>query len=123
MLLKKKEETVRKTAIDLDRYDNDTSDLELQRRSISSTNDGVVHAVFYAWLSDERKKQNHENKFSMFQPFYANDIVTKTVCGMKLRGKIMSVDCSYYDGDYHVLYVNFDKRSSKKFIDWKAKSA
>ena len=111
-----------KPAIDLDKCAEDTTDYELQRRSIMTRADGVVRVVWYAWLSGKRKEQNHSEWSSKFTPFYAKDKVAATIGGMKLSGKITSVDTGYYDGDCHVLYVDLDKRSSKKWIECRNKA-
>lgn len=108
-----------KPAIDLDKCAEDRTDYELQRRSVLTKADGIVRVVWYAWLSKERKEQNHSEWSSKFTPFYAKDKVTATIGGMKLSGKIISVDTNYYDGDCHVLYVDLDKRSSKKWVDYR----
>ena len=106
-----------KATLDFDELNNDTTNFELQRRSVLLQPNGVVQVIYYVWLSEERKKQNHCNWGTKYEPFDARDKVSMTISGMKLSGKIMTIDTSYYDGDCHVLYIALDKRSSKKWID------
>lgn len=113
----------KKPATDLDKYDEDTTDIELQNRGMLANPDGTVRMILYAWLSEERKKQNRENRVWGWRycPFEEGEKVTKTCRGLKLTGKIAMIDRDYYEGDCLVLYVNLDKRSSKKWLDRKAK--
>ena len=109
----------KKPMLKLDEKYPDASDLELQVRSMLIDNDTAVRMVIYAWLSDERKRQNKEGKAWGWQycPFDEGDKVMKIHCGHQLTGKITSICRDYYDGDCLVLYVTLDKKSSKKWID------
>lgn len=109
----------KKPTTNLDKYDKDTTDIELQNRGMLERKDGGIRMILYAWLSEERKKQNHENKACGWRycPFEEGEKVSKTYNGLKLTGKIATLDRDYYDGDCLVLYVDLDKRSSKKFLE------
>ena len=111
-----------KPAINLDEVYEDVTDFELQRRNINLRADGNVNVIYYVWLSDKRKEELRQNKAWgwQYRPFEDGDKVSETICGMKLSGKIMSVDTTYYDGDCHVLYVTLDKRSAKKYLEKKS---
>ena len=65
----------KKLVTDLDKYDEDTTDIELQNRGMLERKDGGVRMILYTML-----------------------------------------DRDYYDGDCPVLYVDLDKRSSKKWL-------
>ena len=108
-----------KPTTDLDKYDKDTTDIELQNRGMLANPDGTVRMILYAWLSEARKKQNRENKAWGWRycPFEEGEKVSKTYRGLKLTGRIAMIDRDYYEGDCPVLYVNLDKRSSKKWLD------
>ena len=111
-----------KQTIDLDSY-ADGADLEIQIRQVICT-DETVRAVIYAWLSDKRKEENKKNKAWgwKYVPFSEGDKVTFVRHEMKLTAKITSVDDTYYDGDCLVLYVTFDKRSAKKYLEKKSRN-
>jgi hypothetical protein len=100
-----------------ERYSDDT-DLELQVRDMYATDPNAVRMVIYAWLSEERKKQNENGKKWGWQfcPFDEGERVLKRHRELKLVGKITSIDRNYYDGDCLVLYVTLDRRSSKKWM-------
>lgn len=114
-----------KPLISLDKY-NDEKDLEYQNRGMRIDSDGIVHGVIYMWLSDKRREQNSEiaNSYrgdkieNRYCPFNEGDKVTKlmTSRNIKMTGKITCVDRDYYSGDCLVLYVTFDKCSSKRWI-------
>lgn len=108
-----------KPTTDLDKYDEDTTDIELQNRGMLANPDGTVRMILYAWLSEARKKQNRENSTWGWRycPFEEGEKVSKTCRELKLMGRIAALDRDYYDGDCLVLYVNLDKRSSKKWLD------
>ena len=104
----------------LDERFSDNTDLELQVRDVIISSDkSYVLMVVYAWLSEERKKQNENGKKWGWQfcPFEEGERVMKRHRELKLTGKIKSIDRNYYDGDCLVLYVTLDKRSSKKWMD------
>ena len=107
----------KKPTTDLDKYDKDTTDIELQNRGTRERKDGGIRMSLYAWLSEERKEQNRRNRpwGWKYCPFEEGEKVSKTYHGLKLIGKIAMLDRDYYDGDCLVLYVDLDKRSSKKF--------
>lgn len=107
----------KKPTTNLDKYDKDTTDIELQNRGMIERKDGGIRIIFYAWLSEERKEQNRKNRSCGWRycPFEEGEKVSKTYNGLKLTGKIVVLDRDYYDGDCLVLYVDLDKRSSKKF--------
>ena len=107
----------KKPITNLDKYDEDTTDIELQNRGMLERKDGGIRIIFYAWLSEERKEQNRKNMSCGWRycPFEEGEKVSKTYNGLKLTGKIAVLDRDYYDGDCLVLYVDLDKRSSKKF--------
>lgn len=109
---------MKKLITDLDKYNEDTTDIELQNRSMLANPDGTVRMILYAWLSEKRKKQNQENKAWGWRycPFEEGEKVSKTYYGLKLTGRIAMIDRNYYEGDCPVLYVNLDKRSSKKWL-------
>lgn len=111
----------KKPATDLDKYDEDTTDIELQNRGMLERKDGGIRMILYAWLSEERKRQNRENKAWGWRycPFEEGEKVSKTYYGLKLTGKIAMLDRDYYDGDCPVLYVDLDKRSSRKWLERK----
>lgn len=109
----------------LDERYSDNTDLELQVRNIIvNHNESYVLMVIYAWLSEERKKQNENGKKWGWQycPFEEGERVLKRFRELKLTGKIKSIDRNYYDGDCLVLYVMLDKRSMKKWMDRAAKN-
>lgn len=114
----KNDKATKKPATDLDKYDEDTADIELQNRGVLANPDGSVRMILYAWLSEERKKQNRENMAWGWRycPFEEGEKVSKTHRGLKLTGRIAAIDRDYYEGDCPVLYVNLDKRSSKKWL-------
>ena len=105
----------KKPITNLDKYDKDTTDIELQNRGMFERKDGGIRMILYAWLSEERKEQNRKNRPWKYCPFEEGEKVSKTYNGLKLTGKITVLDRDYYDGDCLVLYVDLDKRSSKKF--------
>ena len=102
----------------LDEHYGDNTDLELQVRDMYANDPNAVRMVIYAWLSEERKKQNENGKKWGWQfcPFEDGERVMKRFRELKLVGKITSIDRNYYDGDCLVLYVTLDKRSSKKWM-------
>lgn len=108
----------KKPTTDLDKYDEDTKDIELQNRGTLANPDGTVRMILYAWLSEERKEQNRRNRAWGWRycPFEEGEKVSKTYRGLKLTGRIAMIDRDYYEGDCPVLYVNLDKRSSKKWL-------
>ena len=110
---------MKKSITDLDKYDEDATDIELQNRGMLERKDGGVRMILYAWLSEERKKQNRENSAWGWRycPFEESEKVSKTCRGLKLTGKIAMLDRDYYDGDCLVLYVDLDKRSSRKWAE------
>ena len=65
---------------------------------------------------EERKKQNRQPWAGKYCPFDEGEKVSKTYYGLKLTGRIAMIDRDYYEGDCPVLYVDLDKRSSKKWI-------
>ena len=111
---------MKKPITDLDKYDEDETDIDLQNRGILTTASGGVRMIFYAWLSEKRKEQNRQPWTSKYCPFSEGEKVSKTCSGVKLVGKIKSIDRDYYDGDCPVLYVDLDKRSARKWIDYRA---
>lgn len=108
----------KKPTTDLDKYDEDTKDIELQNRGMLERKDGGIRMILYAWLSEERKKQNRDGRAWGWRycPFEEGEKVSKTYRWLKLTGKITAINRDYYDGDCPVLYVNLDKRSSKKWF-------
>ena len=102
----------------LDQYDEDTTDIELQNRGMLANPDGTVRMILYAWLSEARKDQNRKGRVWGWRycPFEEGEKVSKTYRGLKLTGRIAMIDRDYYEGDCPVLYVNLDKRSSKKWL-------
>jgi len=109
----------KKPVTDLDRYDEDKSDLEIQNRGMRAGQDGRVDMTLYAWLSEERKAQNRgelARACGKYCPFYEGEKVSKTYRGLKLTGKIGYVVRDYYGGDCLVLGVDLDKRSSRKWL-------
>ena len=108
---------MKKPITDLDKYNEDKTDIELQNRGMLKWKDGEIRMILYAWLSEERKEQNRRNSSWGWRycPFEEDEKVSKTYNGLKLTGKIVVLDRDYYDGDCLVLYVDLDKRSSKKF--------
>lgn len=112
-----------KPTTDLDKYDSG-EDLEFQNRGMLSNPDGTVRMILYAWLSEARKKQNRDNKAWGWRycPFSEKEKVSKTVYGEVFVGRITAISRDYYDGDCLVLYINLDKKSSKKWLDRRAKT-
>lgn len=102
---------------DLDSYR--TEDLEYQVRQMIPllSKEGVFRMVVYAWLSEPRKEQNRKWPGCKYCPFEEGEKVSKTYRGLKLAGKVYFVDRDYYDGDCLVLYVDLDKRSSRKWAE------
>lgn len=107
---------MKKPTTDLDKYDEDTTDIELQNRGMLERKDGGIRMILYAWLSEERKRQNRQPWCGKYCPFEEGEKVSKTHYGLKLTGRIAMLDRDYYDGDCPVLYVDLDKRSSKKWL-------
>ena len=104
----------------LDERYSDNTDLELQVRDVIISNDKkYVMMVIYAWLSEERKKQNENGKKWGWQfcPFEEGERVMKCFRELKLTGKIKTIDRNYYDGDCLVLYVMLDRNSAKKWMN------
>ncbi len=115
----------KRSVTNLDERFSDNTDLELQVRDVIISSDkSYVLMVVYAWLSEERKKQNENGKKWGWQfcPFEEGERVLKRYRELKLVGKIKTVDRNYYDGDCLVLYVTLDKRSSKKWMDRASKN-
>jgi hypothetical protein len=120
---------MKKPLINLNDYD-DEKDLKYQNRGMRIDSDGIVHGVIYMWLSDERREynENYARKYYLddwsyrYCPFNEGDKVTKlmTSRNIKMTGKITALDRDYYSGDCLVLYVAFDKPSSKRWIAFKA---
>ena len=110
---------MKKPTTDLDKYDEDTTDVELQNRGMLERKDGGIRMILYAWLSEERKKQNRQPWRGKYCPFEEGEKASKTYRGLKLTGRIAMLDRDYYGGDCPVLYVDLDKRSSKKWIERK----
>lgn len=106
---------MKKPITDLDKYDEDETDIDLQNRGVLTTSSGGVRMIFYAWLSERRKEQNRW-RTTKYCPFSEGEKVSKTCSGIRLVGKIKTIDRDYYDGDCPVLYVDLDKRSSKKWL-------
>ena len=106
----------KKPATDLDRYDEDTTDIELQNRGMLERKDGGIRMILYAWLSEERKRQNRQPWCGKYCPFEEGEKTSKTCYGLKLTGRIAMLDRDYDGGDCLVLYVDLDKRSSKKWL-------
>ena len=118
---------MKKQIINLDEY-NDEKDLKYDNRGMRIDSDGIVHGVIYMWLSDERREQNADyakwygnNINNRYCPFNDGDKVTKlmTSRNIKMTGKITYVERDYYSGDCLVLYVTFDKHSSKRWVAFK----
>ena len=107
----------KKPITNLDKYNEDTTDIELQNRGMLERKDGGIRMTLYAWLSEERKEQNRQPLYGKYCPLEEGETVSKTYNGLKLTGKIAMLDRDYYDGDCLVLYVDLDKRSSKKFLE------
>lgn len=116
-----------KPLINLNDYDDETN-LKYDNRGMYINPDGSVRGVIYMWLSDERREQNRNNQAwygnnvnYRYCPFNEGDKVTKlmTSRNIKMTGKITTVDRDYYSGDCLVLYVTFDKCSSKRWIKYK----
>jgi hypothetical protein len=116
-----------KPLINLNDYD-DEKDLKYQNRGMYINSDGSVRGVIYMWLSDERCEQNRlqqewygNNVNNRYCPFNEGDKVTKlmTSRNIKMTGKITYVDRDYYSGACLILYVAFDKCSSKRWIKFK----
>jgi hypothetical protein len=117
-----------KPLINLNDY-YDEKDLKYDNRGMRIDSDGIVHGVIYMWLSDERKEYNenyarkyYPNDWSYrYCPFNEGDKVTKlmTSRNIKMTGKITCVERDYYSGDCLVLYVTFDKHSSKRWVAFK----
>ena len=116
-----------KPIIDLNKYD-DEKDLKYDNRAMRIDLDGIVHGVIYMWLSAERREQNAnyvkwygDNINDRYCPFNEGDKVTKlmTSRNIKMTGKIMTIDRDYYSGDCLVLYIKFDKPSSKRWLKHK----
>lgn len=110
-----------KTPINLDEYSSG-EDLELQVRQVRKLiSKPRISMMIYAWLSEKRKKENVENKGWGWKycPFSDDDKFTFTYRGLKLKGKINSIDRDYYDGDCLILYTELDKRSSDR---WNSKT-
>ena len=109
---------MKKPIIDLNQYD-DEKDLKYQNRGMRIDSDGIVHGVIYMWLSDKRREENSE--YFHYCPFDEGDKVIKlmTSRNIKMTGKITALVRDYYGGDCLVLYVAFDKRSSKRWIEFK----
>ena len=101
----------------LDERYGDNTDLELQVRDVNISGDNVL-MVIYAWLSEERKKQNENGKKWGWQfcPFEDGERVMKRFRELKLVGKIINIVTDYYDGDCLVLYITLDRRSAKKWM-------
>ena len=110
-----------KPMTDLDKYDSG-EDLEFQTRGMLLNPDGTVRMILYAWLSDKRKEQNRQPWCGKYCPFSEKEKVSKTVYGDVLVGRITAISRDYYDGDCLVLYINLDKKSSKKWLDRRAKT-
>jgi len=108
---------MKKPITDLDKYDEDETDIDLQNRGILVNASGGVRMIFYAWLSEKRKEQNRQPWASKYCPFDVGEKVSKTCSGVRLVGKITTIDRDYYSGDCPVLYVDLDKRSAKKWTD------
>lgn len=108
---------MKKPITDLDKYDEDETDIDLQNRGILTKHDGV-RMIFYAWLSEKRKEQNRLPWTTKYCPFNEGEKVSKTCYGMRLVGKITTIDRDYYSGDCPVLYVDLDKRLTKKWLKW-----
>ena len=105
---------------DLDQYNNDYSDLEIQYRGMTKCDDAQVALTLYAWLSEKRKAENRSELAKVvgkYCPFIEGEKVSKTYHGLKLTGKIEYIVRDYYDGDCLVLNVKLDKRSSKKLLE------
>lgn len=117
-----------KPLINLDQY-NDEKDLRYQDRGMYIMPDGSVKGVIYMWLADEHQEynENYARKYYpddwsyRYCPFNEGDKVTKlmTSRNIKMTGKITTLDRDYYSGDCLVLYVTFDKPSSKRWIKFK----
>ena len=119
---------MKKPLINLDQY-NDEKDLKYDNRGMYIQPDGSVRGVIYMWLSDEHREYNEnyarkyypDNWSVRYCPFNDGDKVTKlmTSRNIKMTGKITYVERDYYSGDCLVLYVTFDKPSSKRWIKFK----
>jgi hypothetical protein len=119
---------MKKQIINLDEY-NDEKDLKYDNRGMRIDKDGIVHGVIYMWLSDEHREynENYARKYYpddwsyRYCPFNEGDKVTKlmTSRNIKMTGKITYVERDYYSGDCLVLYVKFDKPSSKRWVAFK----
>lgn len=119
MLGNPRKTTSKKPILKLDEKYPDASDLELQVRDVNVSHDkSCVMMVIYAWLSEERKKQNESGKAWGWQycPFEEGERVMKSFRELKLTGKIKNISRDYYDGDCLVLYVILDKSSMKKWM-------
>lgn len=118
---------MKKQIIDLKRYD-DEKDLKYDNRGMNIKPDGSVTGVIYMWLSAERREQNAnyakwygDNINDRYCPFNEGDRITKLMTSRKIKmtGKITTIDRDFYSGDCLVLYVAFDKCSSKRWIKYK----
>ena len=117
-----------KPLIDLSKYD-DEKDLKYDNRGMNIKPDGSVHGVIYMWLSEERREWNetyilkyYPNNLDMrYCPFDEGDKVAKlmTSRNIKMVGKIYMIDRDFYSGNCLVLYIKFDKPSSKRWIKFK----
>jgi len=110
-----------KPTTDLDKYDGG-EDLEIQNRGMLPNRDGTARMILYAWLSDKRKEQNRQPWCGKYCPFDEKEKVSKTVYGEALAGRITAISRDYYGGDCLVLYVDLDKKSSRKWLDRRAKT-
>lgn len=118
---------MKKQIINLNDYDDET-DLKYDNRGMRIDSDRIVHGVIYMWLSDKWREHNsnyaqwYGNKIeNRYCPFNEGDKVTKlmTSRNIKMTGKITTLDRDYYSGDCLVLYITFDKCSSKRWIKFK----
>lgn len=104
--------------IDLEAYRaGKNPDFEVDFRACTPKPDkGFIWIIAYMWKTDRRKEEDRMYR-SSYVPFSAGDKVSCLTCkGVKIVGKIASVDSSYYSGDCPVLYIKSDKRSLTRYL-------
>lgn len=117
-----------KPIINLNDY-YDEKNLKYDNRGMYIKPDGSVTGVIYMWLSEERREWNetfilkyYPNNLDMrYCPFNEGDKIVNymTSRNIKMVGKIYMLDRDYYSGNCLVLYIKFDKPSSKRWIKFK----
>lgn len=96
-------------------------DFEVDFRGFTvKPNDGYIKIVAYMWKTESRRECDRMFNLNYCQFRVGDKVSAVTDRGIRISGKITSVDDKYYGGDCHVLFIKSDKRSLTRYLKSKA---